>query len=240
MPRGHAATEEVGIDLRPGQKMLILGMNGSGKSVFAQAVARAWALGPVVIVDTKGDDPAALVPNVTICASADEVCRRLPGRVVWRPGPEEKRARRPGDPHSLRPLWCRFEQVCSKLYEQAQATRRPTLVVVHELREFCTEQQIGPAFRELITAGRSLGITLVLVSQRPQRVAVEARSEAQHVVCFTLTGRAAREEAADLLDDPDQPELTALVRQRSLPLDYRWLYRGPDYVLRLHDPVRMA
>ena len=48
--------------------------------------------------------------------------------------------------------------------------------------------------------------------------------------CFTLTGRAAREEAADLLDDPDQPELTALVRQRSLPLDYRWLYRGPDYV----------
>jgi hypothetical protein len=227
-------------ELVPGQKVLILGMNGSGKSVIAQGIAASWALGPVVIVDTKGDDPAALIPNCAVCYSADDVVRHLPGRVVWRPSLDEKSRHRAGDDRRLRPLWCRFEQVCRKLWELARAERRPTLVVVHELRELCTEQRIGPMFRELITAGRTAGITLVLVTQRPQRVALEARSEAQHVIVLTLTDPSAREEAAALLADPNQPELVAMIRQRSLPLDFRWWYRGPDFRLALHDPVRMG
>ena len=158
LPHGHAATEEGGIDLRPGQKMLILGMNGSGKSVFAQAVARAWALGPVVIVDTKGDDPAALSRTLPFAQAPTRYAAGSPAGWRGAPGPRRSEPGARAIRTSSRPLWCRFEQVRSKLYEQAQATRCPTLVVVHELREFCTEQQIGPAFRELITAGRSLGI----------------------------------------------------------------------------------
>jgi hypothetical protein len=226
-------------ELRPGEKMLILGMNGSGKSVISQSIARSWAVGPIVVVDTKGDDPAAMIPNSTICYTADDVVRHLPGRVIYRPSMDEKARRRPGDPRGLRPLWCRFEVIASKLWQLASETRRPSLLCVKELRELCTEQSIGPAFRELITAGRSKGITLILETQRPQRVALEARSEAQHVICLTLTDPAAREEAASLLADPNQPEMVAAIRQRSLPLDFRWWYRGPDFALRLHDPVRM-
>jgi len=227
-------------ELKPGEKVLILGMNGSGKSVIARSIAASWAIGPVVVVDTKGDDPAAVVPNSTICYTAEDAIRHLPGRVIYRPSMDEKRRHQPGDDRRLRPLWCRFEVIAGKLWEMAGATGRPSLVVVHELRELCTEQAIGPNFRELITAGRSKGITLVLVTQRPQRVALEARSEAQHVICLTLTDPAARNEAAALLADPDQPEMVDAIRQRSLPLDYRWWYRGPDFALRLHDPIRMT
>lgn len=225
--------------LRAGEKMLILGMNGSGKSEIAKSIARSWVIGPLVVVDTKGKDPAALVPNATVCYTAAEVVRHLPGRVVYRPTLAEKTRWQPGDDHRYRPLWCRFEAIAAKLLQYARESGRPVLIVVHELRELCTEQTIGPIFRECITAGRSDGVTLVLLTQRPQRVALEARSEAQHVICLTLTDQAARDEAAALLSDPDQPELVAIARQRSLPLNFTWWYRGPDFRLALHAPIAL-
>jgi hypothetical protein len=223
--------------IEPGYKVLILGMNGSGKSVLAQSLARGWALGPLVVIDPKGNDPAAIIANATICYTAEDVVRHLPGRIVYRPSMADKTVFRPGDDRRLRPLWCRVETIATRLWALARATGRPSMVVVHELRELCTEQSIGPMFRELITAGRGYGITLVLLTQRPQRVALEARSEAQVVICFTLTDPAARAEAAALLADPSQPELVALIRSQSLPLDFTWWYRGPDFRLSLHYPI---
>lgn len=223
------------IVVRAGQKVLVLGMNGSGKSWWAHDIAASWT-GSIVVLDTKGDDAAALVPNCTIVHTAEEAVKRIPGHVVYRPSLAEKSGPSVG---GLQRLWARWELVCRKVWSTAAADRRPTLVVVHELAEVCSAHKIGPAFRELITAGRSYGITLVLVTQRPQHTAVVARSEAQHVVAFALPDHYAREEAARLLSDPERPEYVALIRQRSLPLDHRWWYRGPDFRLRLHEPIAL-
>jgi DNA helicase HerA-like ATPase len=227
-------------DLRPGEKMLILGQNGSGKSVLAQAITRSWSWGSVVVLDPKGDDPAASLPNAAELRHARDVIAHLPGRVVWRPDLEEKSTYQPGDNRHWRPLWNRLEDVSRKILADVARYRQPTLLVVHELREVCTEHQIGHAFRELITAGRSRGVTLILITQRPQHVALEARDEAQHVAVFSLTGRAAREEAASLLGDPERPDLVEIARRRALPLDHTWWYRGPDHRLRYHTPVRLT
>jgi hypothetical protein len=225
--------------VEPGEKWLILGITRSGKSVLARELARSWQYGSVVVIDTKGED-VALIPNARLCYWADDVVRALPGRVVYRPAPAERLRRHPGDPH-LPPLWCRIEDIAAKVLQNSRdGVAGPTLIVCHELRELCTEQRIGPQFRELITAGAGLGISLALVTQRPQRVAVEARSEAHHVVLFCLASPSARAEAADLMDDPENPAMAQLIRKFALPLDHTWLHRGPDWRVRRHKAIALG
>jgi hypothetical protein len=205
--------------------------------VIATWIARGWASGSVVVFDPKGDDPEARIPNMSVARTADEVVRRLPGRVLYRPAMGEwetvRGVRMPG-------IWARFEKVCRKLYELARRGLGPILVVIHELADLCTAHAIGPAFGQLIREGRSKGITLVMVTQRPQGTAVLARSEAQHVIAMTLADQAARDVASDLLSDILRPEMAALIRSRPLPLDHTWWYRGPDFRLRLHSPLPYA
>lgn len=214
----------------------MLGQNGSGKSVIASAIARSWAQGSIVVFDPKGDDDEATIPNSAIAYTARDVVGRLPGRVLYRPAMSEY-LKRPGDHPNRPPIWQRFDEIAKRLYELATRGHRPALVVVHELATLSTAQSIGPHLAQLIREGRSKGITLVLITQRPQGTSLLARSEAQHVIVMTLTDQAARDVAAELVSDIDDPELGELVRKRSLPLDHRWWYRGRDLHLRLHDPL---
>ena len=202
--------------------------------MVATWIARSWAAGPVVVFDPKGDDREAEIPNCTVCRRADDVVRRLPGRILYRPGMGEYSAV-PGS--RLPGIWARFEKICRKLYELGRRGVRPILLVIHELATLTTSQGIGPAFAQLIREGRSLGITIVMVTQRPQGTSLLARSEAQHVIAFTLADQGARDVAAELLSDIERPQMAAVVRSRPLPLDHRWWYRGPDFRLRLHDPL---
>lgn len=215
--------------------MLILGQNGSGKSVIASRIGRSW-VGPVVVFDPKGDDREAVLPNMAVARRADDVVRHLPGRILYRPALADFEApggRMPG-------IWAAWERICRRVYEGARRGERPYLVIVHELATLSTSQAIGPAFAQLVREGRSMGITLVLVTQRPQGTSLLARSEAQHVVCMTLADQAARDVAAELLSDIERPEMAQLVRSRPLPLDHTWWYRGPDFRLKLHAPVPLG
>lgn len=225
------------IDIRTGDKLLILGQNGTGKSVIATSIARSWPAGSIVVMDPKGDDGETVVANMAVATTAEDVCRRLPGRVLYRPSLAEYETRRPGDPTGIPPIWARWERICRRLYELARQGHRPTLIVVHELATICSSHAIGHAWAQLIREGRSKGITLVMVTQRPQGTSVLARSEAQHVIAMTLTDQAARDVAAELLGDIDHPELADQIRARPLPLDHTWWYRGPDFRLALHDPL---
>ena len=195
-----------------------------------------------MVYDPKGDHEAQL-PNMSVAYTADDVIRRLPGHVLYRPSLEDRSRRRPGDAATFgqaiaaHPLWCRWDGIMSKLLELGRGRVCASMVVAHELADLGSPVTYGPAFGEAIRQGRSLGITLVLVTQRPQGTPVIARSEAQHVAAFTLTDRAARDEAAALLADIEHPEAEDSIRQRTLPLDHTWWYRGPDFRLRLVRPL---
>ncbi len=222
---------------RPGDKMLILGQNGSGKSVIATRIARSWHHGTVLVFDPKGDDREAVLPNMAVARRADDAVRHLPGRIIYRPSLEEflpvRGARMPG-------IWANFEKIARKLLELARRGLGPILVVIHELATLTTAMGIGPALAQLFREGRSMGISVIAITQRPQGTSLYARSEAQHVVCLTLADQAARDVAAQLLADIERPEMAQIVRSRPLPLDHTWWYRGPDFRLKLHAPVPLG
>lgn len=203
------------ITVRPGDKALVVGQNGSGKSVLLTTIARAHSR--IVVYDPK-DDPAAAVPGAAVVDTAREVVRRLPGRVLYRPGGPEMRA--VGD---------FVDEICRGLLASARRGDPPTALAIHELGDLTTPYRIGDGLSELIRKGRSLGITVLMASQRPQGISVMARSEAQHVAMFTL------------LDPGDREAMGALmgpaVRPAPLPLDHTWWYRGPDLLLRRMAPV---
>jgi len=213
------------IDVRAGQKVLIAGQNGSGKSVLAGALTRS--LDRVVVYDPK-DDPAADLPNAVVVRRAKDAVRALPGRVIYRPDAAEQAK-----------IGARWDEICDKVMADARRGQY-TAVVVHELADLGNAWRIGPHFREVIAKGRSVArepaITVILVTQRPKGIPVLTRTEAQHIVSFTLV-------------DPDDRVLMAksmggltpggfeAIAGAPLPLDHTFWYRGPDLRLRLCSPI---
>lgn len=197
--------------LQPGQKVLIAGQNGSGKSVMATSLARA--MDRVLVYDPKGD-PEAVIPNAAIVTTARDAVRALPGRVVYQPNALE-----------AADGVAKFDEIARRLIQAGGSCG----VVVHELASLGTAYAIGPWHRALITQGRSLQITVVEVTQRPRNVPIVALSEAQHLVCFTLLNPDDRDVMAGYMGPP--------VRLAPLPLDHSWWYRGPDLRLHLHSAI---
>ncbi len=218
-------TDPVTILVRPGQKFLIMGQNRSGKSVLATAIARGFDRGTVVVYDPQ-EDPEVMIPGSAVVRTAREAIRALPGRLIYRPAGAEMA--------KVEKFW---DEICEKVIALARRGGGSSAVVVHELGDLGTQNRIGHAFAEVIRKGGRLKITSVIVTQRPQGIPVIVRSEAQHVACFTLTDASDRDVAASLLADINSPESAAVIRLRPLPLDHTWWYRGPDFQLRLHQPL---
>lgn len=178
----------------------------------------------VLVYDPK-DDPSAEIAPAALVHTARDAIAALPGRVLYRPTARE-----------LAHIEDRFDEICVALRRLQVATPRAELrphgVVIHEVGDLCTAYRIGPGLAELIRKGRGLWLTTVLVTQRPQGIAVLVRSEAQHAVCFTLLDPSDRDAMAALMGPP--------VRLGPLPLDYTWWYRGPDLQLRLHSPLSLG
>jgi hypothetical protein len=224
------------IDVKPGEHMLILGRTQSGKSIFGTNVARGIDVGSLVVYDPKRD-PDAVLPNCAVVRSADEVVRRLPGRVVWQPSRQEQGR-----------LMAAWDRICARLLDLAEHGYS-SRVLVHELADLADAHKIGPAFRQVITQGGKIAggrerggghVGGIFISQRPRNIPVIARSEMQHVVCFALENAEDREDVASMMEDRDRPaESRRAVASFALPNDFSWWYRGPERGLTLHDPVAL-
>lgn len=215
-----SAPAPLSLRLEAGTKVLIAGQNGSGKSVLASSIARGFDR--VLVYDPKEDDNAEL-PGSAVVSTARDAIRALPGRVIYRPTAPE-----------LARIVDKWEEVVRKVADDARAGRGATAVVVHELADLCSAYAIGPAWRWVIAAGRRYGITVVMVTQRPQGIPVLCRSEAQHVACMTLLSVADRDLMEELMSGQGHG---GPVARAPLPLDFTWWYRGPDLRLRLCQPV---
>lgn len=207
------------IRLRPGEKFLIAGQNGSGKSVLATSLARglAGSYRTVVIYDPK-DDPEALLPNMAVVHTVADALRALPGHVLYRPIDAE-----------MARIVDAWDEIVAKVLYLAKLGAGGGALVVHEVGDLGTPFRMGPVFAQAHRKGRSFPITVVDVTQRPVGIPVLIRSEAQHVAAFTL------------LDASDRDTMAALmgpaIRLGPLPLDHTFWYRGPDLRLRRCAPV---
>jgi hypothetical protein len=213
------------IPIAAGQKCLIAGQNGSGKSVLAAEWTKG--LDRVVVYDPK-DDPAADLSNAAVLHRAKDVIRALPGRVIYRPERTEQAQ-----------IVARWDEICAKVMADARRGQY-TAVVVHELADLGSQFRIGPAFREVIAKGRAVdrrpAITVILVTQRPKGIPVLTRTEAHHVACFTLLDPDDRILMAKVMGGMTPGGYEAIAREPR-PLDHTFWYRGPDLRLRLGSPI---
>jgi alcohol dehydrogenase YqhD (iron-dependent ADH family) len=74
------------LQIGPGEHVLIVGQNRSGKSTLASRIAGAWSR--VLVLDPKLD-PAAVLPNSHVAVGVADALAHLPGRVIYRPTPAE-------------------------------------------------------------------------------------------------------------------------------------------------------
>lgn len=199
------------IRIDAGDRLFIAGQNGSGKSVFASAIANRWDR--VLVYDPKVD-PVAVLPNSTIAYGVRAALAAIPGRVIYRPTPAE----------SSNPGFA-FGKLCRKVYRIGGHG-----IVIHELADFgSTDRELDPDVSICFRAGRSRYVPMIAVTQRPVNVPRLAKSEASHLACFHL------------IDPDDRAVMAGYmgqkVRLEPVGRDHSFWYRGPDLELRLMAPL---
>lgn len=200
------------IELRPSERMLLLGKTQSGKSTLATELARRWER--VLIYDPK-HDPGAVPPGATVRYGVDAALDALPGRVVYRPLPHEQRKVR-----------YHFDRLVHRVILSGGAHG----IVIHELRHVSPSSGSETFLAAAYASGASQRIPMILCAQRPVWIDVSAVSEAEHFALFELQYWSDFEFAARLfaLD----PLALSIAKPR-----YWFHHRGPDGVVRLMPPV---
>lgn len=209
------------IDVEPDQHALVVGVNGCGKSTLATVIAERAAR--VLVLDSKGMDPAALISNAHVAHGRAEALRALRGgaaRLVYRPTREEMAFYAPG-----RRLVGRY---LDELLEVAWRRGGCFRVVVHEIGDVASEDYSEPVLDETIRKGRFFELSLIACTQTPNRIPYNLRSEAKHVFVFALLDEGHRRVVG---------QYAGAAARDPLPMDRSFLHRGPDMVLRHYPPL---
>lgn len=78
-----------------------------------------------------------------------------------------------------------FERVCRLVCMSYDTT-----FVCEEMMSYTTERNIGPAFKRILTAGRTRGTDTYLVTQRPYKIPREVTSQSREAVIFATHEKA--------------------------------------------------
>ena len=203
----------VRIGILPGQRLLIAGRTGSGKSHFARWVARQMPGG--IILDPKADDlwlglpEARIVTSYTVPPELGE-----PGSgmrwAILRPAPED-----------LDEAAQRYDGTLAQIV----SGWRNMTVVADELYTLHVSGRPGPGLVALLTRGRSLGLSAILATQRPAWISRFCLSEADALAGFALN-----------LSD-DRRALYSITGKRQFldrlpPREFLWYIFSTDFLAR--------
>jgi energy-coupling factor transporter ATP-binding protein EcfA2 len=167
-----------------GDRVVVLGRTGSGKSVFLRAMLARYSR--AVLSDPKG---RAVIDGWPIVYGLRAFRSAWPAapRVVARPGPAEDRV-----------AW--FDGLCRWVYANGE-----TALGVDEIIGLASSTRPSIGFDMVLTQGRELGITTYTCTQRPKRIPSTILSETDHVVVFTLQRLDDREAVAEVIGDYGNP-----------------------------------
>lgn len=203
-----------------GEKLLIVGQNGSGKTAFASWVLERIPTSPTLIYDTKNEPKFPMLPKSKIAESWGEVMEAMDDGetdfVIFRPPLEDL-----NDPDVLD----------SYLLEHYHSLPQVP-AYIDEGYSFHKNGREGPGLTALFTRGRSKGITTIICSQRPAKISRFCVTEAQRVAAFRLMDRKDRQRLADVIPNFDRLE-------PAKPFHFHYFQAGDDYPI-LYPPVPLT
>lgn len=210
--------------LKPGQHGIIIGQNGSGKSVGAIWLMQHIPIAPVIILDTKGeaafDDVGRDDERVTEFDSGSEFVKNWKRDInseyiLVRPTSLEM-----SDPGEM-------DNILGEIYSKA----RPCLVYIDEAYQWHINGQAGAGLIGLLTRGRSKKISVLISSQRPAWISRFCYTECKRFYVYRIQDRRDRKVIAEYIPD--------FAEKNIAPKYHFWYY---DYELEgaeLYQPVEM-
>lgn len=184
-------------DIQAGERLLVTGQSGSGKTVLMAYLARHHLPRPILILDTKGDDTfLQILPRRTY--STEEAHRALLALeqapiVVYRPPPD-----------ALAQAAKNQDSPIEWLLSGALATGSICTIIDEGYQVGDSQALIG-----LLTRGRSRKCTTMVASQRPRWLTRFAFSEATRAFVFYLQDREDRLRIRELAPYPIDLDLAA-------------------------------
>lgn len=205
---------------KTGERALIVGATGSGKTGFACFILERLETVPIIIYDTKEENKFTALPGSIVVQSQGELEEALGNPeidyIVYRPSLEIT-----VDPDLL-------DDLLLTHYHRY----RETVAYIDEVYQFHKGGKCGPGLIGLLTRGRSRGITTIISTQRPSYLSRFCITESQKFYIFSLIDKQDKKRIGDVV--PDFANLSDPVKFGF------WYYHVGDDAPKKYQPIKLA
>lgn len=177
-PDGAGLTARPRIEVHPGHRFAVVGMSGSGKTVYTKRLVRElvklpeFAGHPVYVLDTKGEDFETW-PGIRRQADPPSPATLERGIQVWQP----PTLRVPADA---------AESWLAGIVDR----KAPAVLLIDELTALKRGNRDYPVGLEVaLKVGRGMGLTPIVLTQAASKIPPEVIAQSTHAVRFHLQWR---------------------------------------------------
>jgi energy-coupling factor transporter ATP-binding protein EcfA2 len=180
---------ELGYLPKTGERVLVVGQTGSGKSEFIRWLIEKMEDSPAIIYDTKIEPKYEALPKHSLANSWSEVRQEFNNPevdyVIFRPPTLEL-----NHPEML-------DEYLQRHYDEFSHTP----AVIDETYQFHNRGHPFNGLTSLLTRGRSRGITTIMGTQRPKFISEFAKTETTRFYIFRLNSKKDRESLSGYIPD---------------------------------------
>jgi hypothetical protein len=208
---------------KAGEHTLIVGMNGSGKSVMLMTQCRHAELSPVIIYNTKNDRDFMLLP------SGDETVIEITSfkeftEYFKKPRDEWHTYIVVTPPRDEMIDYERLDDYLKFQYDNVKFS----YAAIDEVYSFHKNGKCGAGLNEILTRGRSSKVSAIMCSQRPKWLSLFCFTESKRIFVYFIQG---------VKDRLEMSSCTFLPRDLILKPYYFWAYKSGEHNGTLFAPL---